>query len=264
MAPDGSSGFDVADCTAFVTGANQGIGRGFVEVLLERGARKVYATARRAETLPELAALDPDRVVTLQLDVTDEAQRRAAAAAVTDVTFLINNAGIPGSPVAEKRRMLAAPDLDDIRLVMETDCWAPVEMARLLVPLIKSNGGGAVCNILSIGALFCLPEYSSYSIAKTALARATAGIRAELDRDPVFVAGVYTAGVRTRMSAKNLEARCSPVEHAHQVFEALAQGQEDIYAGDEAEELRDFVLSDPKAFERRLIERFYTDPLTIE
>jgi len=147
--------------------------------------------------------------------------------------------------------------------VMETDCWAPVEMCRLFAPVIKANGGGSICNIVSIGALFCLPEVSSYSVAKAAFATATAGIRAELDRDPVLVAGVFTAGVKTRMSAKNLHPDCSPREHAEQVLAALEAGEEDIYAGDGAEALRDDIRRDPKAFERGLIERFYKDPLTI-
>ena len=55
----------IEGCTAFVTGANQGIGKGFVEVLLERGARKIYAAARRPETLDSLMALDPARIVDL-------------------------------------------------------------------------------------------------------------------------------------------------------------------------------------------------------
>lgn len=255
--------FLVEGCTALVTGANQGIGLGFVEVLLARGASKVYATARRAETLPGLAALDPERVVALALDVTDDGQRQAVAAAATDVTLLINNAGIPGSDIDAERRMLAASSLADARLVMETDCWAPVEMCRLLAPVIKANGGGAICNIISIGALFCVPEVSSYSVAKAALAMATAGIRAELDRDPVLVAGVFTAGVKTRMSAKNADPQCTPAEHAEQVLAALEAGEEDIYSGEGAAALRDELARDPKAFERRLIERFYTDPLTL-
>ena len=38
----------IEGCVALVTGANRGIGLGFVKVLLERGAEKVYATARDA------------------------------------------------------------------------------------------------------------------------------------------------------------------------------------------------------------------------
>jgi NAD(P)-dependent dehydrogenase (short-subunit alcohol dehydrogenase family) len=256
--------FRTEDCTALVTGANQGIGRGFVEALLAGGARRVYATARRPETLPGLVALDPGRVVGLVLDVTDDAQRCAAAAAAPDVKLLINNAGIPGSARSEDRRLLAAESLDDARLVMETNLWAPVTLCRLFAPLILANGGGAICNIISIGALFCLPEYSSYSAAKSALAMATAGIRAELDRDPVLVAGVFTGGVKTRMSAKNLQVETTPLEHAQQVLAALEAGEEDIFAGDSASAIRDAIRADPKAFERQVIERFYTAPLSID
>jgi NAD(P)-dependent dehydrogenase (short-subunit alcohol dehydrogenase family) len=256
--------FAVAGCTALVTGANRGIGLGFVEVLLERGARRVYATARREEKLPALVALDPGRVVGLPLDVTDDGQRRAAAAAAADVTLLVNNAGIPGSRVAAERRLLAAASLEDARLVMETDCWAPVELCRRFAPLILGNGGGAICNILSVGALFCLPEFSTYSVAKAALATATAGIRAELDRDPVLVARVYTGGVKTRMTARQLNPRCTPREHAAQVLDALAAGEEEIYAGDGAAALCEELRADPRGFERKLIERFYSDPLAID
>ncbi len=257
--------FDPQDAVALVTGANQGIGRGFVEHLLARGARRVYATARRAETLSELAALDRSRVVPLTLDVTDARQCEAAAAAATDVTLLINNAGIPGSSRAEDRRYLSADDnLKDARSVMETDFWAPVRLCRLFSPHILANGGGAICNIISIGALFCLPEYSTYSVAKAALATATAGIRAELDRDPVLVAGVFTGGVKTRMSAKNYAVEMTPLEHARQVIDALVAGEEDIFSGENAADIRDAVRADPKAFERQVIERFYTTPLSIE
>ena len=41
----------IADTIALVTGANRGIGRALVEALIERGAAKVYATARRPEAL---------------------------------------------------------------------------------------------------------------------------------------------------------------------------------------------------------------------
>jgi short-subunit dehydrogenase len=256
--------FKLAGATALVTGANQGIGLGFVEELLAAGARRVYATARRRETLPTLAALDAERIVTLHLDITDPAQRQAAAQRAGDVTLLVNNAGIPGSSDAKERRYLSATNLEDARLVMETDFWAPIDLCRLFAPRIVANGGGAICNILSIGALFCLPEYSSYSVAKAALATATAGIRAELDREPVLVSGVFTAGVKTRMSAKNYDVKTTPREHARAVLAAMAAGETHIFVGDSAEEIRDAIHADAKAFERQVVERFHTAPLSIE
>lgn len=81
---------NVTDQIALVTGANRGIGRQFVLELLERGASKVYATARRPESLD----FDDTRVVPLRLDIVDHESVIAAAATARDVTLLVNNAGI--------------------------------------------------------------------------------------------------------------------------------------------------------------------------
>jgi NAD(P)-dependent dehydrogenase (short-subunit alcohol dehydrogenase family) len=254
--------FLVAGCTALVTGSNRGIGRGFVEVLLARGAKRVYATGRNRKNLPEIVALDPARVVPIELDVTSDAQRRAAAAAATDVTLLINNAANPGSFDPAERRFLSASSLDDVKAVMDTNCWSPAELARLFIPGIIRNGGGAVVNILSVGALFCLPEFSSYSASKAAAAIMTAGLRAETDRDPVLVSAVITGSVRTRASPVGSQGGVTPVAHANEVFDALAAGETEIYAAGS----RGFVerlRADPKAFERATIERFHTKPVTI-
>ena len=251
-----------AGCVALVTGSNQGIGNGFVRVLLERGAKRVYATARRRSTFPELVALDPARVEPLELDVTNAAHRRAAAAAAKDVTWLINNAGNPGSANAEERRFLSAGSLDDAKRVMDTNCWSPAELARLFAPIILANGGGAIVNILSVGALFSLPEYATYCASKAAAANMTEGLRAELDRDPVLVAGVYTGGVDT-MSASPGYQSMSPEEHAHEVLDALTRGETSISAGTGSAAIRRRVCEDPEAFERERIDRFYSDPITI-
>ena len=255
MSPEGA--------VILITGSNRGIGLGFVKVLLERGAKRVYATARKASNLPDVVALDPDRVVGLELDVNNEAQRRAAAEQATDVTWLINNAGAPGSFTKEERRMRSASSLDDAKFVMQTNCWSPAEIARLFIPIILNNGGGAITNILSVGAWFCLLEYTSYSMSKASAAVMTAGLRAELDREPVLVSGVFTGGVATRMSASGFTGGMSPDDHAREVLDAMAQGHTDVFAGSGSESMRQTILKDPKAFERGVIERFYTSPLEI-
>jgi len=73
-----------------VTGANRGLGRAFVDELLERDACVVYAAARNADSV----AVDDDRIVPVTLDVTNAADVEAAAAACGDSTLVINNAGL--------------------------------------------------------------------------------------------------------------------------------------------------------------------------
>src|SRR5262245_62871586 len=76
---------------ALVTGANRGIGHALTEALLARGARKVYATSRHPEALDDL---HDQRIVALQLDVTDVEQIRAAGDAASDVELVFSNAGV--------------------------------------------------------------------------------------------------------------------------------------------------------------------------
>ena len=246
----------IEGCVALVTGSNRGIGLGFVKVLLERGADKVYATARDPGNLPDVVALDSERIIGLPLDIDDESQRRAVALRAGDTSLLINNAGIAGSEDENERRLLRASSLEDARQVMETDCFSPIELCRLLVPNMVERGEGGVINILSIGAIFCLPSHASYCAAKGAQAIMTMGLRADLDGTGVDIAGVYTGGVRTRMSARDTPILISPEEHAREVFDAFEAGERHIFAGARAGDIRDAILADPGGFEQMQIERF--------
>lgn len=76
------------NAVVLVTGANGGIGHQFVKVALARGAAKVYATARSPRTW------DDERVIPLQLDVTNPDSIKEVAEQASDVTVLINNAGV--------------------------------------------------------------------------------------------------------------------------------------------------------------------------
>ena len=76
----------IAESTAFVTGANRGLGRRFAEQLVARGAT-VYGGVRK------VASLDVPGVIPVVIDVTDAASVTAAAETASGVSLLINNAG---------------------------------------------------------------------------------------------------------------------------------------------------------------------------
>src|SRR6478752_1322895 len=61
----------VEGCVAVVTGANRGLGRAFVEQLLARGAKRIYAGARDPSKLRDLVSSSGGRVVALRIDLGD-------------------------------------------------------------------------------------------------------------------------------------------------------------------------------------------------
>ena len=101
---DGHTGsVQINGSVAFVTGANRGLGRHFAEQLVARGAAKVYAAARRPETITL------QNVVPVRIDITDVESVAAAADVASDTTLLINNAGIASfNSLLERRWRMSA------------------------------------------------------------------------------------------------------------------------------------------------------------
>src|SRR4029450_9707530 len=131
----------IENAVVLVTGANRGIGLAFTRELLARGARKVYAGARTP------AAIMQPGVQALRPRVNKSDDRTAAAALASDVTLVINNAGIaqPGG--------FLAPDSEEVaRRLFETNFFAMLRMSKAFAPILKANGGGALLNVLSVAS----------------------------------------------------------------------------------------------------------------
>jgi NAD(P)-dependent dehydrogenase (short-subunit alcohol dehydrogenase family) len=176
----------ISGATALVTGANRGIGREFAVQLLERGAAKVYATARR----PEL--VDLPGVEVLRLDITDPTSVSDAARAAADVTLLVNNAGIATGAD------LVAGDLELIRREMDTHFWGTLAMIRAFAPRLAD---GAIVNVLSALSWFASPGNGAYAAAKAAAWNLTNAVRLELAAQRTQVTGVLLGAAATDMTA---------------------------------------------------------------
>lgn len=216
---------DIKNSVALVTGANRGIGLAFAKALLARGARKVYAAARdpRSVTL--------DGVEPIRLDVTKQAEIEAAAAALGDVTLLINNAGI-----ASLTNFLAEDSVERARAELETNFFGPLLVSRAFAPTLARNGGGAIVNVLSIASWLNIGGLATYSASKAAAWSLTNGLRSELRAQGTRVLGLHMGYVDTDMARAASGPKSNPDEIARVTLDALEAGQDEVL-GDEAARL---------------------------
>jgi NAD(P)-dependent dehydrogenase (short-subunit alcohol dehydrogenase family) len=236
---------EVRGSVAFLSGANRGLGRVLAEMLLARDVATLYAAARNPDSLAEVVALDPDRVVPVSLDTTDHDAVDAAAALAADTTLLINNAG-----AAAFAPGLTAP-AEDVAREMGTNFGGTYKMVRAFVPAIEGNGGGAIVNVLSMAGLAAIPPLTGYSASKAAAHSMTQAVRAELRSRGVSVHGVYPAGIGTEMLAHPSIPHSSPEEVAAGLLAGVEAGDEDIFPCALSRAEAEVWFADPKGLERR-------------
>lgn len=243
------SGIQLAGRVALVTGANRGIGRAIVEALLARGARRVYAAARKPEALAELVAAGEGRVVPLRLDITNAAEVRHAVAQADDVDLLINNAGVVSHAFAGFED---ATWLDAARQEFETNVVGTLRVSQAFAPVLARHGGGAIANLISVVGLVSFPSLLSYSSSKAALHSITQTTRQLLRGQGTFVAGVYPGPVDTEMTKRLPVPKVSAATAADAILDGLEQGLEEIYPDPFAVEYGDIYAVNPKGLEGRV------------
>jgi len=227
---------EIAGSVALVTGSNRGIGRRFALQLLERGAAKVYATARR----PEL--VDVPGVEVLPLDITDEASVAAAAAAATDVTLLVNNAGIA------TQGSLVSGDLTDARREMDTHFWGTLAMVRAFAPVIEGNGGGGIVNVLSALSWFAHPDSGGYASAKAAEWNMTNSVRLELAGRGISVQGLHLGAADTDIMAGYEGPMIDPAEVARASLDGVERDAAEVVVDDWSALVKASLAHAPEGF----------------
>ncbi|MER6061894.1 MULTISPECIES: SDR family oxidoreductase [unclassified Streptomyces] len=210
---------DISTATALVTGANRGLGRALAQELVARGAT-VYGAARRPDQI------DLPGVKAIRIDVTDPASVAAAAEEVRDITVLINNAG--SSTGAD----LLTGSWDDVRLEMETHYLGTLGMIRAFAPVIESQGGGAILNILSVLSWVTFPAVGAYSAAKSAQWSLTNEVRQQLAPRGITVSGLHVGYMDTDMARHVTEPKTDPADVARAAVDGIAAGAPEIVVDD--------------------------------
>jgi NAD(P)-dependent dehydrogenase (short-subunit alcohol dehydrogenase family) len=210
--------------TVLVTGANGGLGEQFVRQALERGAAKVYATARTPKQW------DDTRVRSLALDLTDPASVARAAGAATDVDLLINNAA-----VAPEGDSISGPE-DELRRIFETNFFGNLRVANAFAPVLAANGGGTLLNILSAAAWINVP--TGYAASKAAMWSATNALRVQLGRRGTQVIGLLVGMIDTPMAARWDVPKVSAGSVVAQAYDAVADGSIEVLADETTRSLK--------------------------
>ena len=206
--------------TWFITGTSRGFGREWAIAALERGD-KVAATARNLETLADLADKYGDRLLPLELDVTDREADFAAVARAHDVfghlDIVINNAGYGQFGMIEELTEKESRDQ------FETNVFGALWITQAALPFLRAQGSGHIIQVSSIGGISAFPNIGIYNASKWALEGFSQALAQEVADFGIHVTLIEPGAFSTDWGgASSKHAEPSP---AYEAFRAKAAEQ---------------------------------------
>lgn len=225
------------NATVLVTGANRGIGLAFAKAALARGARKVYAGARdpKSVTLPG--------VTPIRLDVNSPDEIAAAVRAASDVTVVINNAGI-----AQFGDLLAQDAEAGLRQQLETNVFGVLRVSQAFAPVLAANGGGALLNVASVASWITSPALAGYAATKSATWSLSNGLRNALRGQQTQVLTLHMAFVDTDMTQGIATPKSTPEDIVARAFDALEAGADEVLADEMTQQVKLGLSAQPGVY----------------
>ena len=216
---------DLTGKRIIITGASSGIGRGIAEIAATRKA-KLVLSGRSQERLEETAAevrKAGGEVVLHVGDITIAAERERLVALAErsfgGLDILVNNAGIGATGHFQYAKE------DRLRTIMEVNFFAPCELTRLAIPLLKAGNDPAIVFVNSVAGRRAIPSRSEYSASKFALMGFSEALRAELAKDDVEVHVVNPGLTESSFEKNMLENNARHSLHAQRSMSAREAGE---------------------------------------
>lgn len=187
--------------TVLITGTSSGIGWA-TALHLDRLGFEVFASVRRPEDAERLAAAASDRLVTLQLDVTDTASVEAARASVEEklggrgLDGLVNNAAYTTTSPME------FVDIDALRRQFEVNVFGVAAVTKAFLSHV-TRPGGRIVNVSSGAGRIVTPLIGPYCASKYALVALSDALRVELRGAGIGVSIIEPGFIETPMHEKN-------------------------------------------------------------
>ena len=185
----------------FITGSSRGLGKSLTEAVLATG-NKVVATARNPEQLKDLDEKYPNKMLALQLDVSEKSQIHSAIDQAVkhfgQIDVLVNNAGFGITGAAE-----AFTD-EQVRSQLEVNLYAPIEITRAVLPYMRQQRSGRILQISSIGGRVGNAGLTMYQAAKFGLSGFTEALSKEVAPWGIQVTSIEPGGFRTDWGGESM------------------------------------------------------------
>jgi NAD(P)-dependent dehydrogenase (short-subunit alcohol dehydrogenase family) len=198
--------------TAFITGANKGIGYATAKLLAEKGFQvwmgvRDLIKGKEAYDILKTQNLD---VHLVQIDVSDDQSVAFAAQylkqKINKLDILINNAGFAAD-------LSVTPSEEPISSIIrqyEANTFGPVRVTQQLLPLLKSTPNASIIMISSIvgslelsgdeSTVYGQVNFAGYSSSKTALNAFTVAFAKELKPFSISVIAIEPGHIKTDLN----------------------------------------------------------------
>jgi NAD(P)-dependent dehydrogenase (short-subunit alcohol dehydrogenase family) len=192
-----------------VTGASSGFGQAISRAALEAGDR-VVVTARDVGRLGQLADREPERVLALELDVTDAAEARSVVAKSHDhfgrLDVVVNNAGFGHIGAVEE---LSDPEW---HRQLEVNLYGVVHVTRAALPWMRQQRSGHLVQMSSLNGIEALPGGAYYVASKFAVEGFSESLAAEVAHLGIKVTIVEPGPHRTSFASERSAKWADPID----------------------------------------------------
>lgn len=187
--------------TWFITGTSTGLGHALAEEVIASG-HTLIATARNKEKIADLAAKAPERVLTVDLEVTDGASIKAAVAdgmaRFGRIDVLVNNAGYGLTGAIEEI------SLEEARQQYEVNVFGLLAVTQEILPIMRQQQVGHILNISSQGGFVATPGLGIYASTKFAVEAISEALAAEVKAFGIRVTSIQPGPFRTEWAGSNM------------------------------------------------------------
>ena len=188
------------DKVVIITGVSSGIGKAIAQLYADKGAHLVLAS-RNLEELEKLAAELKEKTgktLVVQTDIanSDDCKRLVdeTLSNFGKIDLLVNNAGI------SQRSLTMDTNIDVYKTIMAVNYFGTIEITKLVLNSMISNGGGQIAVITSVVGKFGFPFRSGYAASKHALHGFFDSLRAEVSDKNIAITIICPGRIQTNVS----------------------------------------------------------------